>query len=254
MADIEVHLLGRFSAAGLAELPVDVLIFVTPDHTQMLPVWVSEIPDLGGRPTDGEILATVLSTSDVEDPWFAQISTNSRGQMTAGLKQGQRYIDVRPSTLEFAWHAGVLFDVRVKESMAASMLPVNPAFIDEVQHLQRQVSLVEGEGADLDDDGFDGAGSGGAGDLGVAGSFGEDRLAGGDVDADGDSDGGGDVNGARTGRFDASGEPISAASLILRWDGGLPTSEPADVVDAFADMWKAMGLSDDLDDWLGNDS
>ncbi|MGV0398388.1 hypothetical protein ACUY3M_08680 [Corynebacterium suicordis] len=199
MADIEVQLVGRFSAAGLTDLARDVLIFATPDGSAMLPVWVQEQPDLGGRPSDTEILASVLSSSEVEDPWFAEISTNSRGQMTAGLKQGSRYIDVRPSTLEMIWHAGMLFDVRVKETMMAVMLPVNPAFIDEIKQLQTAAHLA----AESDDDTVD--------------------------------------------------ENAAIAALNIEWGTGLSTVESPEVVDEFADMWKAMGLSDELGDWLGEE-
>ena len=199
MADIEVQLVGRFSAAGLTDLARDVLIFATPDGSAMLPVWVQEQPYLGGRPSDAEILASVLSSSEVEDPWFAEISTNSRGQMTAGLKQGNRYIDVRPSTLEMIWHAGMLFDVRVKETMMAVMLPVNPAFIDEIKQLQTAAHLA----AESDDDTVD--------------------------------------------------ENAAIAALNIEWGTGLSTVESPEVVDEFADMWKAMGLSDELGDWLGEE-
>ena len=207
MADVEVHLIGRLSAAGLTEFPFDVLLFATPDHSRMLPVWVPELSDLGGRPTDGEILATMLSTNELEDPWFAEIATNSRGQMTAGLKQGERYIDVRPSTLESAWHAGVLFDVRIKETVAPRLLPVNPEFIEELQEAMRKVTA-----ADLDDD---------------------------------------DVwrNPAEESEDSAA---KGAEDLVLTWQGLALAASP-DVVDEFADMWKAMGLSDDLDEWLGED-
>lgn len=206
MADVEVHLIGRLSAAGITEQPIDVLLFATPDHSRMLPVWVPEPADLGGRPTDAEILATLLASNDLEDPWFAEIATNSRGQMTAGLKQGERYIDVRPSTLEKVWHAGVLFDVRVKEAVSGAMLPVNPEFIEEVQELIRKANAAE------DDD--DAAWEQPSSDLGP-----------------GDE---------------------SAGDLVLTWRG-LPTVATPDVVDEFADMWKAMGLSDDMDEWLGGE-
>lgn len=206
MADIEVHLVGRLSAAGLTDLPLDVLLFVTPDNSTMLPVWVPEMADLGGRPTDGEILATLLSTNELEDPWFAEISTNSRGQMTAGLKQGKRYIDVRPSTLEAAWHAGVLFDVRVKEAVAPAMLPVNPEFIEELKELIRQAQASDSDDEDVWND------------------LAEEN----DIAGQGEKD------------------------LVLTWQG-LPIAASPDVADEFADMWKAMGLSDDLGDWLGDE-
>lgn len=201
MPEVELHLIGRFSAAGLTDHNVDVLIFATPDGTAMLPVWVEQMQDLGGRPTDGEILATVLSTGESEDPWFGVLATNSRGQMTAGIKQGKRYIDVRPSTLEFMWHSGVLFDIRVGEYMDASLLPVNPAFIEEIKNMQLKAQQL----ADPEDS----------------------------INAE-------------------EAEEAALAALVLRWDGGLPTTESAEVVDEFTDMWKAMGWSDDLGDWLEN--
>lgn len=204
---VEVHFIARLSAAGLTEKPVDVLIFATPDHQRMLPVWVAPQADLGGRPTDAEILTTMLGTDGQQDPWCGVIATNSRGQMTAGIKQGQRYIDVRPSTLESFWHAGLLYDTTIKASVSVRMLPVNPAFIAEVIELQRRVAMLGTD--DYEDD---------------TPSITQDN------------------NG---------GHPISPESLVLHWNEGLGTKESADVVDEFADMWKAMGLSEDLGDWLG---
>ena len=200
MADIEVHLIGRFSAAGLTDQAVDVLVFATPDGSALLPVWVEQMQDLGGRPTDGEILASLVSSGDADDPWFAEISTNSRGQMTAGLKQGDRYIDVRPSTLEFIWHAGVLFDVRVKEAMASTMIPSNPAFVEEMKNLQDTARKAAESDADVEE------------------------------------------------------EDAALSALVLRWNGGLPTTASPEIVDEFEDMWKAMGWSDDLGDWLDGES
>ncbi|MBC2681516.1 hypothetical protein [Corynebacterium anserum] len=206
MADIEVHLVGRLSASGLSDRRLDVLLFVTPDNSQMLPVWIPELADLGGRPTDAEILATTLSTSEYGDPWFAEIATNSRGQMTAGLKQGKRYIDVRPSTLEAAWYAGVLFDIRVKEAVTPALLPVNPEFIAELKELLRQAQTEESEDGNV-----------------------WSELA------------------------KENDLPLhEGKDPVLTWQG-LPIAACPDVADEFADMWKALGLSEDLGDWLGSE-
>lgn len=209
--DIEVIFLGR-AAADLAGRGVDVLFFSTPDHTALLPVWVDPPADLGGRPTDAEILADLLASNQFEQPWFAEIVTNSRGQFTAGLSQRivngvpvedsedeiidddgefsgeyvERYIDVRPSTLEPLWHAGVLFDVRLKPSVVPALLDVNPEWTREL-----------------------------AGKLSA-------------VDEDGD--------------------PIEFDLLWNPEDMGFTAF--ADPEQGFKELWEGMGLSKELDDWL----
>ena len=48
-------------------------------------------------------------------------------------------------------------------------------------------------------------------------------------------------------------EDAAFAALNIEWGTGLSTAESPEVVDEFADMWKAMGLSDELGDWLGEE-
>lgn len=116
---------------------------MTPQRTHILPIWVEPTLDLGGRPTDAEVLANILKHDEARDPWFARIVTNSRGQMTAGLVleegQSERFIDIRPSILEPLWHAGVIFDVRVEPGVESSLIRVNPAWVDELEAKLKQV-------------------------------------------------------------------------------------------------------------------
>ena len=141
----EVVFLGRAVGSSLgcgAPVP-DCLIFMTPQRTHILPIWVEPTLDLGGRPTDAEVLANILKHDDARDPWFARIVTNSRGQMTAGLVleegESERFIDIRPSILETLWHAGVIFDVRVEPGVESALIRVNPAWVDELEAKLKQV-------------------------------------------------------------------------------------------------------------------
>lgn len=141
----EVVFLGRAVGSSLgcgAPVP-DCLIFMTPQRTHILPIWVEPTLDLGGRPTDAEVLANILKYDDARDPWFARIVTNSRGQMTAGLVleegESERFIDIRPSILEPLWHAGVIFDVRVESGVESALIRVNPAWVDELEAKLKQV-------------------------------------------------------------------------------------------------------------------
>lgn len=141
----EVVFLGRAVGSSLgcgAPVP-DCLIFMTPQRTHILPIWVEPTLDLGGRPTDAEVLANILKHDEVRDPWFARIATNSRGQMTAGLVleegESERFIDIRPSILEPLWHAGVIFDVRVEPGVESALIRVNPAWVDELEAKLKQV-------------------------------------------------------------------------------------------------------------------
>ena len=116
---------------------------MTPQRTHILPIWVEPTLDLGGRPTDGEVLANILKNDEARDPWFARITTNSRGQMTAGLVleegESERFIDIRPSILEPLWHAGVLFDVRVAPGVEDALIRVNPTWAEELEAKLKQV-------------------------------------------------------------------------------------------------------------------
>lgn len=141
----EVVFLGRAVGSSLgcgAPVP-DCLIFMTPQRTHILPIWVEPTLDLGGRPTDAEVLASILKHDEARDPWFARIVTNSRGQMTAGLVleegESERFIDIRPSILEPLWHAGVIFDVRVEPGVESALIRVNPAWVDELETKLKQV-------------------------------------------------------------------------------------------------------------------
>ncbi|CAI37069.1 Uncharacterised protein [Corynebacterium jeikeium] len=141
----EVVFLGRAVGSSLgcgAPVP-DCLIFMTPQRTHILPIWVEPTLDLGGRPTDAEVLANILKHDEARDPWFARIVTNSRGQMTAGLVleegESERFIDIRPSILEPLWHAGVIFDVRVDPGVESALIRVNPAWVDELEAKLKQV-------------------------------------------------------------------------------------------------------------------
>lgn len=141
----EVVFLGRAVGSSLgcgAPVP-DCLIFMTPQRTHILPIWVESTLDLGGRPTDAEVLANILKHDEARDPWFARIVTNSRGQMTAGLVleegESERFIDIRPSILEPLWHAGVIFDVRVDPGVESALIRVNPAWVGELEAKLKQV-------------------------------------------------------------------------------------------------------------------
>lgn len=141
----EVVFLGRAVGSSLgcgAPVP-DCLILMTPQRTHILPIWVEPTLDLGGRPTDAEVLANILKHDEARDPWFARIVTNSRGQMTAGLVleegESERFIDIRPSILEPLWQAGVIFDVRVEPGVESALIRVNPAWVDELEAKLKQV-------------------------------------------------------------------------------------------------------------------
>ncbi|HIW94880.1 MAG TPA: hypothetical protein H9867_00085 [Candidatus Corynebacterium gallistercoris] len=162
MADaVEVYFLGRaqteFSCDGAMPTP-DVLFFVTPELTHILPVWVTPDEDRGGRPTDAEILAEIMRSAPNDSPWFAEIATNSRGQMTAGIYQSvllhggdaedvehsrERYIDVRPSTIEPLSRAGVIFEITLKPHVANQLIEVNPEWGSE---LKDKLAAVDEDG------------------------------------------------------------------------------------------------------------
>ena len=149
----EVVFLGRAVGSSLgcgAPVP-DCLLFMTPQRTHILPIWVEPTLDLGGRPSDAEVLASILKNDEARDPWFARIATNSRGQMTAGLVleagDSERFIDVRPSILEPLWNAGVLFDVRVAPGVENALIRVNPAWVEE---LEAKLKKVDEDGDQVD--------------------------------------------------------------------------------------------------------
>lgn len=146
MADIEVNFVGRVSSLLPGE--PDCLLFATPDNSQVLPIWVEGARDMAGRPSAASTLATVISQSD---PWTAEISTVSRGQYTARLMHGERAIDIRPSLLEPLWHAGVLFDIKVKEAMAGSMVDFNPEWIRSLRSRLKPQALADASDSSNDD-------------------------------------------------------------------------------------------------------
>lgn len=149
MADIEITFVGRMST--LLPGDPDCLIFATPDDSRILPVWVAGAIDMGGRPTAAVSLATVLASDALSDPWTAEISTVSRGQFTATLVQGERRVDIRPSMLEALWHAGVLFDVKLKESLVGALLDANPAWVAALRKRMKPQALADAADSSNDD-------------------------------------------------------------------------------------------------------
>ena len=241
-----LNFIGRLNSALLtdvewnAETP-DVLIFGTADFTHILPVWVERVRNFGGRPTDAVVLATLLA-EDREGPlWSAEISTGSRGQFTAGLSSGDRYVDCRPSLLEPLVRTGAIQEIRLKPTVEASLIPVNREWLEKLQAAccEQQYRFVERRHDDSDpsqdwaDDFF-------AEERSVEESAAFESLT---------------AEGFEPERvrlvMETEDETQGPGGVFLRWSG-LDLGVPADVSAEFEQMWEALGLDQELDAWLSD--
>ena len=146
MPNIVLHFIARLSNQ-VAGGP-DCLLFATEDGARGLPVWVPGPADLGGRPSDGNVLAEVLAT-EAPGEWTATFSWINRGQCGVELSKHDRTIDIRASLLEPLWHAGVLKVLQLDPLMAHELLDFNPEWIQALR--VKAAKQSEGNSADISD-------------------------------------------------------------------------------------------------------
>lgn len=241
-----LNFIGRLNSTLLtdvewnAETP-DVLIFGTADFTHILPIWVECVRNFGGRPTDAVVLASLLAEDQDGPLWSAEISTGSRGQFTAGLSAGERYVDCRPSLLEPLVRMGAIHEIRLKPAVEGALIPVNREWLEKLQAAcsEQRYRFIERrhEGSDPSqewaDDFFDeerGVEETPVFEMLTAEGFQPERV-----------------------RLvmETEDEAQGPGGVFLRWSG-LDLGVPADANAEFEQMWEALGLDQELDAWLSD--
>lgn len=130
---------------GCIQTPVSdstyILLFATEDDFQFLPVW-SEAPyDRAGRPSDVDTLTTMLHCFD-RSRWTAEISTMSRGQFTATLRNESYSVDARPWLVYELWSRNMLSEIYLKETLAGALVDCPPNWMESFR-ISLAPSLVE---------------------------------------------------------------------------------------------------------------
>ncbi|WP_426716656.1 hypothetical protein ACEN19_02075 [Corynebacterium auriscanis] len=241
-----LNFIGRLNSTFLSEAEwnaasPDVLVFGTADFTHILPVWVERTHNFGGRPTDAVVLATMLALDSDGPMWSAEIATGARGQFTAALTAGDRYIDCRPSLLEPLIRTGAVRELRMKPALESALIPVNREWLEKLQtacgeqvyrFIERRPAASD-PGREWADDLFDD-------DKGVEDSDTFVTLI----------DEGFEPERVRL-VMETDDEMQGPGGVFLRWSG-LNLGVPADVSEGFERMWEALGLDDELDAWLSD--
>ena len=241
-----LNFIGRLNSTLLSETEwnaasPDVLVFGTADFTHILPIWVERTRNFGGRPTDAVVLSAILAEDPDGQFWSAELATGSRGQFTAGLTAGDRYIDCRPSLLEPLVRTGAIREIRMKPALESALVPVNREWLEKLQsacadQLYRFVERRP-ESTDPSQEWAD--------DL-----FDEDRSVEETPTFAALMTEGFEPERVRL-VMETDDETQGPGGVFLRWSG-LDLGIPAHVSEGFEQMWEALGLDKELDAWLSD--
>lgn len=241
-----LNFIGRLNSTLLSDAEwnatsPDVLIFGTADFSHILPIWVERTRNFGGRPTDAVVLAAMFSEDPNGQVWSAELATGSRGQFTAGLAVGDRYIDCRPSLLEPLIRMGALREIRMKSALEPSLIPVNREWLEKLQSAcsEQLYRFVDRRPEQIDPS-----------QEWADSLFDEDQSVEETTTFAALIDEGFEPERVRL-VMETDDETQGPGGVFLRWSG-LDLGVPADVSEGFERMWKALGLEEELEAWLSD--